>query len=371
MYLAIHAVIFDIGGVLLTLGETRYRAEVARLLGLDSLGVEYESCIPAMQRGELSEERVWAQVAGRLVDVRKFDRAWLDNFPPDPAMLALAAEMRALGLRTGVLSNTQDSHVRLMRSMGFLQQFDPVILSCVAGCRKPEPAAFNEVLHLLDLPGEAVAFVDDVPEYVEAAQAVGMHGIWHQGDAGATRGLLHSLLGEQRWQPLGETEVLNGYWQVTDGRFRLPDGKAITRRLIHGRHPAMVLCLNEHQQVLLIRQYRPPFNEVMWEIPGGDMDDGESIVQAAARECEEETGFRPLNVEHVLSSRASPGESDAEFHICIAHGVAPGRRALEEDEQIRCHWVDLSTALDLARARFIRHPGALLGLLYVAAQLAA
>jgi len=201
------------------------------------------------------------------------------------------------------------------------------------------------VLDRLGLPAEAVAYVDDIPEYVAAATALGIRAIM-------------ALLDEPRWQPLGETPVLGGYWQVTEGRFRLPGGSEITRRLIHNRHPAMVLCLNDQRQVLLIRQYRAPFNEVMWELPGGDRDEGESIEEAAARECEEETGYRPLAVKHVLTSRASPGESDAEFYICIAQGVTPGRLTLGTDEQIRHYWVDLSTALDLARQGFIRHPGA-------------
>lgn len=192
--MTIRAVIFDVGGVLLTLGEWEYRQEMARRLGLGALPEEYEQNLPALQRGEASEEAIWAQMAGRLVPPDAFDDAWLAHFRPVPAMLDLAARLRALGLHTAVLSNTQSSHVRLMRRMGFLDGFDPIVMSCEAGSRKPEPAAFQHVLDRLRLPAPAVAFIDDVPEHVKAARALGLRGILHGGDVGSTRRAVMSLV---------------------------------------------------------------------------------------------------------------------------------------------------------------------------------
>ena len=128
------------------------------------------------------------------------------------------------------------------------------MLSCEAGCRKPEPGAFQHVLDRLGLPGEAVAHVDDFPEYVQAATALGIRPIRHRGDVPVTRRAIMTLLDERRWQQLGETPVRDGYWQ---------------------------------------------------ELPGGDRDEGESIEESAARECEEETGYRPLAVKHVLTMSRS------------------------------------------------------------------
>ena len=194
--MAIKAVIFDLGGVIFHLGEFGYRREVARRLGLgDALPPAYEEALPAIQRGEMAEEDLWEAMSGRRVSSDAFDDAWEQHFLVNPEMLALAAELRDRGLKTAILSNTQASHVAIMRRMGVLAPFDPVLMSCEVGCRKPEPAIFRLALERLGLPAEQVAFVDDVPEFVAAARSLGIHGIRHTGDVAATRRALLALIG--------------------------------------------------------------------------------------------------------------------------------------------------------------------------------
>jgi len=193
---AIKAVIFDLGGVIFHLGEFGYRREVARRLGLgDALPPAYEEALPAIQRGEMAEEDLWEAMSGRRVSSDAFDDAWEQHFLVNPEMLALAAELRERGLRTAVLSNTQASHVAIMRRMGVLAPFDPVLMSCEVGRRKPEKEIFELALERLGLPANEVAFVDDVPEYVAAAASVGIHAIRHTGDVVATRRALLALIG--------------------------------------------------------------------------------------------------------------------------------------------------------------------------------
>ena len=185
--MTINAVLFDIGGVLLTLGEASYRLQLAQRLGLSTIPASYEAQAPYLQRGELAESLFWAEMAGRPVADTFCDDVWLAHFRPIPAMWQVAAELRSMGIRTGILSNTQTSHVRLMQGMGFLHEFAPVILSCEVGLRKPEPAIFRYALQRLALPAHQVAYVDDVPEYVAAATTLGLQTVLHTGDITATR----------------------------------------------------------------------------------------------------------------------------------------------------------------------------------------
>lgn len=191
----IKAVLFDLGGVLFTLGEADYRREVARRLGLGAaLPEAYDHRIPALQRGEASEQDLWAALSGRRVPTTAFDDAWLGYFHPIPAMFELARELRALGLKTAVLSNTQPSHVAIIRRLGLLDEFEPLVMSCEAGRRKPEPEVFRLVLDQLGLGPQEVVFVDDLPEFVEAARQVELHGILHSGDPEATRAAILALI---------------------------------------------------------------------------------------------------------------------------------------------------------------------------------
>lgn len=193
--MAVKAVLFDIGGVLLTHGEWDYRREVAQRLGLgEMLPDEYNVRMEALQRGEIDECEVWAAIAGRPVALTEFDDAWERYYRPQPAMFDLARELRALGLKTAILSNTQASHVGCLRRMDMFDGFDPVVLSCEAGRRKPEPEAFRLVLDGLGLAANEVLFIDDVAPYVEAALQVGLKGVVHGGDIAATRQAVLALL---------------------------------------------------------------------------------------------------------------------------------------------------------------------------------
>lgn len=102
------------------------------------------------------------------------------------------AGLRARGLRIGVLSNTLPSINRTLEAAGLADLVDVAVASCTVGAHKPEAQAFLAALELLGLPAGAVLFVDDRPENVEAARALGMPAalIDHTGQGA---GAVHSL----------------------------------------------------------------------------------------------------------------------------------------------------------------------------------
>ncbi|GBF06609.1 HAD family hydrolase [Deinococcus aerius] len=102
------------------------------------------------------------------------------------------AGLRARGLRIGVLSNTLPSIDRTLRALGLDDLVDVAVASCTVGAHKPEARAFTSALERLGLPAGAVLFVDDRPENVEAARALGMRAV--QIDlCGRVPGALHRL----------------------------------------------------------------------------------------------------------------------------------------------------------------------------------
>jgi len=107
---------------------------------------------------------MWDWYCGTL-DRRLYD--WSASLPP-----------RA---RVAILSNSADGARREEEARyGFSSVFDPIIYSHEVGLAKPDPRIFRLACDLLGATPEEVIFVDDVEANVEAARAIGMHGVHHR-----------------------------------------------------------------------------------------------------------------------------------------------------------------------------------------------
>src|SRR5271154_3240184 len=71
-----------------------------------------------------------------------------------------------------------------------------------------------------------------------------------------------------------------------------PDGFKIKRAIVHHGGSAVMMPVDDKERILLVRQYRLPAKQYLWELPAGRLDAGETPLQAARRELIEETGYR-------------------------------------------------------------------------------
>lgn len=85
-------------------------------------------------------------------------------------------EMRAAGLRVGIVSDAWPSLDLRYRMLGVRECFDPFVISAQVGATKPDPHIFRIALERIGLPAGEVFFVDDWPDVIEGAAALGMHG---------------------------------------------------------------------------------------------------------------------------------------------------------------------------------------------------
>jgi ADP-ribose pyrophosphatase len=120
-----------------------------------------------------------------------------------------------------------------------------------------------------------------------------------------------------------------------------------------GIHAAVILAIDEAEDgrhVLLVDQYRVPLGRRCIELPAGlvgDQEEGEDSSLAAARELEEETGFRPDRLETLGEFYSSPGMVSESFTLFRAHGlVKTGEGGGVEDEDIQVHRVPIDTLND-------------------------
>ncbi len=113
------------------------------------------------------------------------------------------------------------------------------------------------------------------------------------------------------------------------------------------RHPgaAAVVPFLDDDRILLLRQYRYAAGGTIWEIPAGKLDPGEDPESCAARELEEETGYRAGRIEKTGVILSSPGFTDERIHLFCAYDLKGGRLQHEKGEQIEIHEIRFSEAL--------------------------
>ena len=96
----------------------------------------------------------------------------------------------------------------------------------------------------------------------------------------------------QRWKMLKESSVWNAsFFTLKTQKYELPDGRIMPEYYsMEFADWVNVVALTRHQEVILVKQYRPPGQKSFLEIPGGGVEDPTPLA-AAQRELEEETGF--------------------------------------------------------------------------------
>jgi ADP-ribose pyrophosphatase len=113
-------------------------------------------------------------------------------------------------------------------------------------------------------------------------------------------------------------------------------------------HPGAVLILPllADGQVVLIRNYRYSADAELLELPAGTLEPPEAPVACAARELEEETGYRAGRLEPLCAFYTTPGFTNEFMHAFVATDLTPTAQRLEATEQIRVEIMPLDAALE-------------------------
>ncbi|MEO0321461.1 MAG: HAD-IA family hydrolase [Myxococcota bacterium] len=191
---AFRALLLDFGGVcLFSPVELHHLTE--RHLGLPAgtfswrgpFDVSTDALYRAMLAGELTEREYWhqrardvGQAAGRELSLRDYFEICYDGTEDEilrPGTVALAEKARAVGLKTGILTNDLEAfHGPEFKGKftGFFGAMATYVDASITGVLKPDPRSYQAALEGLGLPAEEVLFVDDQPRNIEGAEALGM-----------------------------------------------------------------------------------------------------------------------------------------------------------------------------------------------------
>lgn len=118
--------------------------------------------------------------------------------------------------------------------------------------------------------------------------------------------------------------------------YQTPAGKIVDPYFVV-EIPASVtaMAITENNEVILIRQYRYPVNEMVLEIPGGFMDEFEDPQKAVERELLEETGYSFSHIHYLGNTLANPGVLNNYTHMFLATGgKKTASQSLDENEEI-------------------------------------
>jgi len=150
-------------------------------------------------------------------------------------------------------------------------------------------------------------------------------------------------------------------FSVTTDEVEEPGGVRARRDVIRHSGSIVVLAVDDlasddltkrgrkaEPRVLLERQYRHAAQAMMWELPAGRIDDGETSLTAAKRELLEETGYSARQWKRILHFYVSPGFLDETMTIYLARGLQAGKAQPEADERIAVRFFSLSEARRMA-----------------------
>lgn len=114
---------------------------------------------------------------------------------------------------------------------------------------------------------------------------------------------------------------------------KMPDGQIVQWDYFHHKGGASVIPILEDGRILLVRQYRNALDRYTLEIPAGAYDtENESGETCAARELEEETGYRSEHMEFLLNMNSMPAFTNEKVSIYVAYHLIPSEQKLDDQE---------------------------------------
>jgi len=152
----------------------------------------------------------------------------------------------------------------------------------------------------------------------------------------------------------------------------MPGGGRSVRDVVHHVGAVAVVAIDDADRVVLVKQYRHPVGDYLWELPAGLRDaDGEPPLETAKRELAEEAGLAAERWSLLVTSYSTPGFCDEQVLVYLAEGLSEADRpegfaAEHEEIDMTVERVPLDEAVGRIFTGGIRNASAVIGLLAAA-----
>jgi 8-oxo-dGTP pyrophosphatase MutT (NUDIX family) len=175
--------------------------------------------------------------------------------------------------------------------------------------------------------------------------------------------------GAAEWKVFGERTLYEHPWvQLVQVDVEQPGNERFWHHVVRLQRCAVAVVLDDQDRVLLLGRHRFVVDQVGWELPGGFGKPGEDPAETAARETEEETGWRPVApMRHLVTFQPMVGMVDSPHDVFVAEGADYVGAPTDAAEAGPVRWVPLTEIPTLIDAGLIAGSGSLVGLLHVLA----
>ncbi len=147
---------------------------------------------------------------------------------------------------------------------------------------------------------------------------------------------------------LSSEEVYNGrLLHVYNDKISLPNGHTSTREIVRHVGAVCIVPINEHNEVIIEKQFRYPFGKILTELPAGKLDSpDEDPLEAAKRELKEETGYSADTWTYLGVYYPTVAYTDEKIYIYMARDLHRGTQHLDEDEFLHFYNVPIESLIE-------------------------
>ncbi|MDO4563562.1 MAG: NUDIX hydrolase [Clostridia bacterium] len=127
---------------------------------------------------------------------------------------------------------------------------------------------------------------------------------------------------------------------------KTPGGNSATREIVEHPGGVAIVAITDEGNIVMERQYRRPFDDILYEVPAGKLNYGEDPKECGMRELEEETGYKAKSFESLGFIYPSPGFSNETLHLYVAKGLYQGEMHRDKDEYLDVEEAPLQELVD-------------------------
>ena len=129
---------------------------------------------------------------------------------------------------------------------------------------------------------------------------------------------------------------------------QVPNGNIAHWDIIEHKGAAAIIPVDDDGKIILVRQYRGAIDDLLLEIPAGGRDSGEEdFAFCAARELEEEIGYRSQEIHHLVDYHSAAAYTSEKIAIYYTEKLIPSKQHLDENEFVQMERYTLEELVEM------------------------